>query len=109
MEPITIKSRVSCRRLEIVFTCRHHMRASSGTDTAAQEYHKTTVNRKAPAVVRRGLMSIGVFCWRRRLRLKLDGDDHGDRAGGRDGPIREQAIDRDNSSQDISHFVDGDG
>jgi len=58
MEPTTIKSRVSCRRLEIVFTCRHHMRASSGTDTAAQEHHKATVNRKAPAIIRRGLIVI---------------------------------------------------
>ena len=41
--------------------------------------------------------------------FELNGDGHGDRAGGRDRPIREQAIDRDNSGQDISHFVDGEG
>ena len=43
------------------------------------------------------------------LRFEFDGDDHGDLPSSRDRSIREQAIDRDNSGQDISHLVDGDG
>jgi hypothetical protein len=62
-----------------------------------------------PAVVRRGPMSAIVFCWCQCLRYELVGDHHSDRAGGRDRPIREQAIDRNNSSQDISRLVDSDG
>jgi len=109
MEPATKKSRVSCRRREIVFICRHHVHASPSTDTAAQEHHKTTVNRKAPAVVCRGLMPIAVFCWCQCLRLKFVGDDHRDLPGGRDGPIREETVDRDDGGQDISHLMDSDG
>src|SRR5450830_1886891 len=87
MEPATIKSRVSCGRL----------RVSSPWQT------------KTPVVVRRGFMSTAVFCCSQGLWYELDGDDHGDLPSSRDRPIREQAIDRDNGGQDISHLVDGDG
>src|SRR5450756_1682878 len=87
MKHSTIMSSVSCGRL----------RTSSPWQT------------KAPAVVRRGLMSIAVFCCSQGLWYKLDGDDHGDLPSSRERSIREQAVDRNNSGQDISHLVDGDG
>src|SRR5450756_1817975 len=86
--------------------------SQDGTDSRLQYTscpRRATASRKAPAVVRRGLMSIAVFCCSQGLWYKLDGDDHGDLPSSRERSIREQAVDRNNSGQDISHLVDGDG
>src|SRR5450756_2844000 len=68
------------------------------------------LDRRRPRRLSAGASSLStVLCWCQCLRLKLDGDDHGDLPSGRERSIREQAVDRNNSGQDISHLVDGDG
>src|SRR5450830_1271760 len=125
MRLATTMSSVLCGRLEIAFTCCRYMRASSGTDAAAQGRHRLCagprhprgsrpLGRRRPRRLSAGASSLStVLCWcvwiRLVLRFELDGDDYGDLPDGRDRPIRAQAIDRDNGGQDISHLVDGDG